>query len=481
MKFKVKYIIGAGVFLLGVYLLFIGEYIAGGIGILLSLLVFVPEKKASEDDNVLDKIQKVVNEAYQGKLYERIIIHSDKTKEEKIAWNINEMLDQIEDLLRESENTIKGISQGENFRYIMPSGLHGEFKKVAVEFQKVAESLKISKKVELLSNLSKKFTEIDGGISENLRVIGENIFSIDHSFNEIAIKVKNSSKMANETYNKMQDAKSEFETLSVKVNETSTEVEQMSEHITSISNIVELIKDIADQTNLLALNAAIEAARAGEHGRGFAVVADNVRDLAEKTQKATNEIAITIQTLQQQFMGINENTNKVVEIGDRSYHTLEDFEELLTSLQEDLNDVNAITEENMLKLILITFKIHHIIYKSNVYAAVSKEQFNEKIYNITDKNCSLGMWLFNKNLEPIFKGFKGYKKMNEIHKNIHLIGQKVLEKLKEEGVTKENQNWYYETLKELEENAQKLFVLFDDLIKYLIDIKKVDYVLEHSK
>lgn len=75
-------------------------------------------------------------------------------------------------------------------------------------------------------------------------------------------------------------------------------VASLEEAASAISDVIELITNIAGQTNLLALNATIEAARAGEAGKGFAVVASEVKALATQTSKATEDISKQISAIQ---------------------------------------------------------------------------------------------------------------------------------------------------------------------------------------
>ncbi len=170
----------------------------------------------------------------------------------------------------------------------------------------------------------------------------------------------------------------------------STELENSSENIASV---LDVIRSIAEQTNLLALNAAIEAARAGEQGRGFAVVADEVRTLASRTQQSTNHIQEMIQNLQSRVNQASGAINSGKANADRTLEFFAKADEVFHQLQESSRRVNdmatqtaAATEEQSLVSEEITKNLYALHDQASAAGGIaeSNEQLSAQIKQLSN-------------------------------------------------------------------------------------------------
>jgi methyl-accepting chemotaxis protein len=126
-------------------------------------------------------------------------------------------------------------------------------------------------------------------------------------------------------------------------------MDSLVESSQEISQMVELINNIADQTNMLALNASIEAAGAGEAGMGFAVVANEVKDLASQTASTTNLIANKVEDIQTRANEVAQSTGEMTKIvkqmNQSNASILDSIEEQNFTLEEVSRSIDNVTKE----------------------------------------------------------------------------------------------------------------------------------------
>lgn len=173
------------------------------------------------------------------------------------------------------------------------------------------------------ANTSEEICRFMEGISQGtlnqtnkLQITIETMDNLAQSINKIINNIANASTMVNETKNIGDESLNIVKSLDIKTrntNEAMVEVvnnmDELTNSIKEIENVIGLIKLLSEQTNLLSLNASIEAARAGESGKGFAVVAEEVKKLAEQSKKSTESVNNVIKNVYEKAS----NTKKLMD------------------------------------------------------------------------------------------------------------------------------------------------------------------------
>ncbi len=340
----------------------------------------------------------------------------------ELAWALNDLLDQQEAYFREVLSAFEHATRGRTFRLAMDQGLHGAFKDAITRVNISVESLGQVQQMALKEKLIARITNLNSGnLIQNLKSIQEYLVDMTQELNGVGQLSKETAQEADESRITIEGLVENLHQVAEMIAQTNAQITLLHEKGEEISQVVQVITDVADRTNLLALNAAIEAAHAGEVGKGFAVVAEEVRTLSENTKDAAASIASTIESFGQATSRMIKDSEQVKEIAEGSRAAVTAFQsqvlKFADSAKTSLHRVNKAQDFSFASLV----KVDHFLYKQNGYRVIHQGAQSPEAQAVgTDhRRCRLGAWYYEGMGAQVFAHVPSFNRLEAPHASVH--------------------------------------------------------------
>lgn len=122
-------------------------------------------------------------------------------------------------------------------------------------------------------------------------------------------------------------------------------IHELSSNAANITEILNLIKDIANKSEMLALNAALEGTKAGDAGRGFSLVATQMQRLAEQVMGSVKRIESLTADINAASSASVLASEQAAKLATETTRSAEDITSAVTAQQAGTTEVDSAMDE----------------------------------------------------------------------------------------------------------------------------------------
>ena len=271
--------------------------------------------------------------------------------------NVNRSLDALVSLLDSISTFSLTIAKGD-LTYQIEGNFQGEFAAIKQNLNTAIDQLSnvLGKVVDTtlqVTAAANQTSAASSGVIEHTHSQTTNLADVSNAIeqtvaaiSEIVTSTEKGSALAQEAAVAAESGESALLSLTDTVN-------SIAEKNKRISQISELIAEIADKTYVLALNAGLEAVRAGNDGSGFSLIATKITTLAEEAAEATRSIKSLIdeatQSVEQGVVGADVAKSSVHQIVNLSRQNGLTVQSIATSVEQQ-NAMMQMLKERVLNL-----------------------------------------------------------------------------------------------------------------------------------
>ncbi len=215
--------------------------------------------------------------------------------------------------------------------------------------------------------------ETISNVSENIISMASRIYDVDKATEINSENSKSSLEMIEEGQKAIDLTIRKIRENMEVSNAVEESIEELSNQMDKVVNIIDVIGAISEQTNLLSLNASIEAARAGEAGRGFAVVASEIGKLSKNTANSVNEITGIISDTVAKNKETAANIAKARELAVEQEKAIQITKESFKKIKVSVDDIAILTDEISDQIRAINDSAAEVTNQTQDMSAVSQE------------------------------------------------------------------------------------------------------------